>query len=125
MEEAGEPKTSERLKLLASINDPNEYIKAHRAMTAEDAETSEEELFPFPKSAQKIPIEGYIGTWLDICAVLPITSKEQVSGLIEELIAGLREVQNNLPADVDTLKGEVLRFLRRGIDAYRINGLGN
>lgn len=53
-----------------------------------------------------------------MCAELPITSKEEVAVLLDDLVNSIQIFQNYLHSDEAKLNVEVLRCLRKGIDKF-------
>jgi len=111
-------KDDERMKLLYSIKDPNEYIRAYRAIMAEDNGMQVDELLPFDKEGAGDMVEAFAGQWLALCADLPIERRDQVIELINELIGMLQEWQDYLPAEWDKLRVDILRSLKHGTGGF-------
>jgi hypothetical protein len=107
-------KDEERKKLLYSIKDPNEYIRAYRAIMAEDAGMQVDELIPFERDAVYDIAHNFVGQWLALCAKLPIEGREQVVESVNELTIVLRELLDYLPADREQLRRDILQCLKRG-----------
>ncbi len=107
-------KDDERTKLLSSIKDPNEYIRAYRAMMAEDSGAQVDEILPLDKEPACDIATNFIGLWLAVRADLPIEGREQVIKSVNDLIGILQELQEYLPADRDQLRLDILQCLRHG-----------
>ena len=106
----------QKMKHISSIKDPNEYIRYVREIMSEDAEMVESNLFPLDEDPAGDIIEGFVGVWLAMCAELPITRKEEVVALLDDLINSIQMFQNYLLSDEAKLNVDVLRCLRKGID---------
>ncbi len=104
-----------KLKILANIQNPNEFIAACRTMAAEENQMSEGDMFPLTEDSLGDVIYTFVGIWLAMSASLPLENKEQVIAITNNMAEMLKLIQNNLSDNPEQFKSELLHCLKRAM----------
>lgn len=105
-----------RLKELADLQDPNEFIAACRRMAAEENQISEGELFPLTEDALGDVISTFLGIWLTMTINLPVENNQQVIASIENMIEMLKQMREQISKeDWEHFRLTLLRLVKRAM----------
>lgn len=107
---------NKRLKELADLHDPSEFIAACRRMIAEENQVSEDVLFPPAEDALDDIMSNFLGIWLTMTVNLPLENKEQVIVSIDNMTETLKQMRETLSKDnFEFSQRDLLHFVKKAI----------